>query len=172
MPPAISDNTEEPERLGEDARFMALALDEARAAAARDEVPIGAVVVRDGQVLARAHNLTRVRRDPTAHAEVLALQQATRRTGDLRLPGATVYCTVEPCFMCAGALVHARVARVVWAVPDPKFGGCESLGRVLDVPGANHRCIGEAGPGAETSRELLRSFFRTKRTQRDPRSPG
>jgi tRNA(adenine34) deaminase len=83
-----------------------------------------------------------------------------------------VYCTVEPCFMCAGALVHARVARVVWAVPDPKFGGCESLGRVLDVPGANHRCTGEAGPGADTSRELLRSFFRTKRTQRDPRSPG
>ncbi|MEZ6021121.1 MAG: nucleoside deaminase, partial [Planctomycetota bacterium] len=122
-----------------DAHYMGLALEEAREAAARDEVPIGCVLVWRGQVLARAHNLTRWRRDPLAHAEMRAIQRATRATGDLRLPGAVVYSTVEPCCMCAGALVHTRVERVVWGVRDEKFGGCVSLARLLDLEGANHR---------------------------------
>ena len=142
---------------------MALALREAHAAERVDEVPIGAIVVLDGRLLSRAHNLTRTRCDPTAHAEVLALSKAARKLGAQRLPGAVVYTTVEPCFMCAGALSHARVARVVWAVRDPKFGGCASLGNVLSDPRANHRVEVSEGVGADESRELLRSFFQKKR---------
>jgi len=142
---------------------MGLALDEARAAEREDEVPIGAVVVLDGRVVARAHNSTRTRRDPTAHAELLALSEAARALSAMRLPGATVYSTVEPCFMCAGALVHARVARVVWAVRDPKFGGCRSLGEVLTHPRANHQVSITEGVRAEEARVLLQTFFRKKR---------
>src|SRR5262245_61081493 len=122
---------------------MALALAEARAAAASEEVPIGAVVVSSGEVLARAHNRVRADCDPTAHAELLALRAAARAVGAMRLVDCVVYSTVEPCFMCAGALVHARVRRAVFAVRDPKFGACVSLGRVLDHPGANHRVVVE-----------------------------
>jgi len=147
----------------DDQEFMALALREARAAERKDEVPIGAVVVLDGEVVARAHNLTRTRCDPTAHAEVLALSKAARKLGAQRLPGAVVYTTVEPCFMCAGALSHARVARVVWAVRDPKFGGCVSLGHVLSDPRLNHRAEITEGVGAEEARTLLQEFFRKKR---------
>jgi len=143
---------------------MELALEQARASFDLDEVPIGAVLVRDGVVLARAHNLVRQRKEPTAHAEMLAIQAAARATGEMRLVGSTVYTTVEPCFMCAGALVHARVARVVWAVRDPKFGGCKSLGEVLTHPDSNHKIQITEGVGAETSRALLRSFFKTKRS--------
>ncbi len=142
---------------------MALALREARAAERADEVPIGAVVVLDGRLLARAHNLTRTRCDPTAHAEVLALSKAARKLGAQRLPGAVVYSTVEPCFMCAGALSHARVARVVWAVRDPKFGGCVSLGHVLSDPRLNHRAEITEGVCADEARTLLQEFFRKKR---------
>jgi tRNA(adenine34) deaminase len=144
-------------------RLMDLALEEARRAEAEDEVPIGAVVVLDGQVVARAHNETRSRCDPTAHAEMLALSQAARAVGAMRLPGAVVYTTVEPCFMCAGALVHARVARVVWAVRDEKFGGCVSLGSVLSTPGANHAVDHTEGIRADEARTLLVQFFHRKR---------
>ena len=147
-----------------DAAWMGLALEEAQRAFDRDEVPIGAILVRDGQVLARGHNLTRWRRDPTAHAEMRALVRATRATGDLRLPGAVVYTTVEPCFMCAGALVHARVERVVWGTRDEKFGGCVSLGQVLATPGANHLVATTEGVRADEARALLREFFQIKRT--------
>jgi tRNA(adenine34) deaminase len=147
----------------DDQDFMALALREARAAERADEVPIGAVVVLDGRLIARAHNLTRTRCDPTAHAEVLALSKAARKLGAQRLPGAVVYTTVEPCFMCAGALSHARVARVVWAVRDPKFGGCVSLGQVLSDPRLNHRAEITEGVGADEARALLQEFFRKKR---------
>ncbi len=147
----------------DDARFMELALDEARAARDEDEVPIGAVIVRDGEVLARAHNRTRSECDPTAHAEVLAIRRATASVGWLRLEGCTLYTTVEPCFMCAGAIVHARLQRVVWGVRDEKFGGAVSLGQVLDHPRANHRVRGEEGLAAEASRTLLQEFFRSKR---------
>jgi len=147
---------------------MALALDEARAAGAQAEVPIGAVVVRGGVVLARAHNRVRADADPTAHAELLALRAATRALGYERLADCAVYSTVEPCFMCAGALVHARVSRVVFAVRDPKFGGCVSLGRVLDHPRANHRVQLEEGVAAAEARELLQAFFRARRREGDP----
>jgi len=147
----------------EDERFMDLALAAARAAGAADEVPIGAVVVLAGAVVATAFNETRRRCDPTAHAELLALSAAARALGAMRLPGAVVYTTVEPCFMCAGALSHARVARVVWAVRDPKFGGCASLGRVLDDPRLNHRIDHAEGVRADEARELLQTFFRKKR---------
>ena len=142
---------------------MALALREARAAERKDEVPIGAIVVLDGRLVARAHNQTRTRCDPTAHAEILALSKAARKLGAQRLPGAVVYTTVEPCFMCAGALSHARVARVVWAVRDPKFGGCVSLGQVLSDPRLNHRAEITEGVGADEARTLLQQFFRKKR---------
>ncbi len=149
----------------DDRRWMELALDEARRAERADEVPIGAVVVRDGEVLGRGHNQTRRRRDATAHAELVALRMAFEATGDARLPGATVYTTVEPCFMCAGALSHARVARVVWGVRDEKFGGCASLGNVLGDPRLNHRAEVTEGVGADEARELLQRFFQNKRRE-------
>jgi tRNA(adenine34) deaminase len=142
------------------------ALEEARAAEREDEVPIGAIVVVGDRIVARAHNLTRTLRDPTAHAELLALSEAARALRAQRLPGAVVYTTVEPCFMCAGALVHARVARVVWAVRDPKFGGCQSLGEVLTHPRANHRVEFHEGVRADEARALLQTFFRKKRDAR------
>jgi len=146
---------------------MRLALDEAQAAFAEDEVPIGTVVVRGDEVLARAHNEVRARCDPTAHAELLALRAAARALGFVRLNGCDVYTTVEPCFMCAGALVHARVRRVLWAVRDPKFGGCVSLGSVLDHPGANHRVVSGEGVLADEARALLQGFFQARRDNRE-----
>ncbi len=142
---------------------MALALEEARAAGTREEVPIGAVVVCGDEVLARAGNRVRGDCDPSAHAELLALRAAARVLGLVRLVDCVLYSTVEPCFMCAGALVHARLRRVVFAVRDPKFGGCVSLGRVLDHPQANHRLAFDEGVLAGESRELLQEFFRARR---------
>jgi tRNA(adenine34) deaminase len=142
---------------------MRLALDEARAAYALDEVPIGAVVVRGDAVLGRGHNRVLADCDPTAHAECLALREAARAVAAVRLVGCEVYTTVEPCFMCAGALLHARVERLVFSVRDPKFGACVSLGRVLDHPGANHRLIFAEGLLAAEARALLQHFFRAKR---------
>lgn len=142
---------------------MRLALRQARAAEALDEVPIGAVIVLDGEVIGAGHNLTRTRVDPTAHAELLAIRAAAERVGAQRLPGAVCYTTLEPCFMCAGALSHARVARVVWATRDPKFGGCVSLGSVLTDRRLNHRAEVEEGVLAAESAALLRQFFNSKR---------
>lgn len=143
---------------------MRLALEQARVARDLDEVPIGAVVVLDDTVVAGAHNLTRSRTDPTAHAELLAISSAARALRLQRLVGATVYTTVEPCFMCAGALSHARVARVVFGVRDPKFGGCVSIGRVLHEERLNHRGVELVeGVLAEEARELLVVFFQEKR---------
>ncbi len=142
---------------------MALALMEARAAEEGDEVPVGAVVVLDGEVLGRGRNRTREQCDPTAHAELLALREAFQSFAAMRLPGAVVYTTLEPCFMCAGALSHARVARVVWGVRDPKFGGCVSLGAVLSDPRLNHTAEVVEGVCAEEARALLQEFFRSKR---------
>lgn len=145
---------------------MRLALDQARAARDLDEVPVGAVVVLEGRVVASAHNLTRSLKDPTAHAELLAVSTASRDLGLMRLVGATVYTTVEPCFMCAGALSHARVARVVFGVRDPKFGGCVSIGRVLHEARLNHRDVELVeGVLAEPARELLVAFFQEKRRE-------
>jgi len=142
---------------------MDLALAEARAARDEDEVPVGAIVVVDGRVVGRGHNRTRAEADPTQHAELVAVRAAARSLGLQRLVGATVYTTVEPCFMCAGALAHARVARVVWAVRDPKFGGCASLGRVLSDPRLNHTAAVVEGVRADEARALLQTFFQSKR---------
>jgi tRNA(adenine34) deaminase len=154
-------NRESGER--EDERFMQAALDEARRALAIDEVPVGAVVVVDGVVVGRGHNRTRTDTDPTAHAEVLALRDAARALGDQRLRGGTLYSTVEPCFMCAGAASHARVERIVFGVRDPKFGACGSLGDVPGHPGLNHASAVREGVSAEACRELMVGFFRSKR---------
>ena len=142
---------------------MALALEAAREARDADEVPIGALIVLDGVIVGRGRNRTRELGDPTVHAEMEALRAAARTTGAARLPGAVCYTTVEPCFMCAGALSHARVARVVWGVRDPKFGGCASLGHVLTDERLNHRAQITEGVQAAAARTLLQEFFRSKR---------
>jgi tRNA(adenine34) deaminase len=142
---------------------MQLALEEALRARELDEVPIGAVIVHEGRVLGRGHNQTRTRVDPTAHAEVLAIREAAEQLGAQRLVGATLYTTLEPCFMCAGALCHARLERVVWGARDPKFGGCASLGSVLSDSRLNHQVSITEGVLAAQSAELLRTFFRSKR---------
>ena len=156
-----------PSRDDLDWRHMGEALDVARRAASIGEVPIGAVVVRDGAVLARAHNRREIDRDPTAHAELLALRQAAGALGDWRLDGAVVYVTLEPCAMCAGAMVLARIATCVYACADPKGGFLGTLGDLSQVPGLNHRFEVRTGVRADEASEMLRSFFRGLRDARE-----
>ena len=144
---------------------MREALAEARRALAEGEVPVGAVVVEAGLVTGRGHNRPIALSDPTAHAEVLALREAALKAGNYRLPGATLYVTVEPCPMCCGAALLARVDRVVYGAPDPKSGGAASLYRLLDDPRLNHRARVEGGVLGEACRALLAEFFETKRSQ-------
>jgi tRNA(adenine34) deaminase len=146
-----------------DERFMRLALREAERAGERGEIPIGAVVIREGEVIAAAGNEREGRADPTAHAEMLALREAARRLGGWRIPRSVLYATLEPCAMCAGAIVLARVPRVVYAAVDPKAG---AAGSVLDVLGErrlNHRPRVDSGLLAEDSATLLESFFAARR---------
>lgn len=150
-----------------DRRAMELALHEARAAGARGEVPVGAIIVRAGRVLGRAGNAVEQQRDATAHAEMLALSQAFAAAGEKRLEGAELFCTLEPCLQCAGALVHARLTRVVYGAADPKFGGVVSLARLLELPGLNHRVQARGGLLAEESAALLQDFFRALRRGSD-----
>jgi tRNA(adenine34) deaminase len=147
----------------EDEGFMREALDDARRGAAAGEVPVGAVVVMDGVIVGRAHNAPIALADPTAHAEVLALRMAGEKRGNYRLAGATLYATVEPCPMCCGAALHARVARVVYGARDPKAGAVESLYRLLDDVRMNHRVATTGGVLAEEAAALLREFFETRR---------
>ena len=147
----------------DDTGFMREALDEARRGGAAGEVPVGAVVVIDGVVVGRAHNAPIALADPTAHAEVLALRAAAEKQGNYRLAGATLYATMEPCPMCCGAALHARVARVVYGARDPKAGAAESLYRLLDDPRLNHRAAVAGGLLAEEAARLLTEFFETKR---------
>jgi tRNA(adenine34) deaminase len=142
---------------------MREALVEAERGGAAGEVPVGAVVVIDDVVVARAHNAPVALSDPTAHAEVLALREAAAKAGNYRLPGATLYVTVEPCAMCCGALVNARVARVVFGAVDPKAGAVESLFRLLDDRRLNHRVDAVGGVLAGDSAALLRQFFDRRR---------
>ena len=142
---------------------MREALVEAERGGVAGEVPIGAVVVLDGAVVGRAHNAPVALNDPTAHAEVLALREAARKVGNYRLPGATLYVSVEPCSMCCGAAVNARVARVVYGAPDPKAGAVESLHRLLDDARLNHRVQTVGGVLAAASAALLRRFFDRRR---------
>ena len=150
-------------RMHDDLMFMQLAMDQARAAEAIGEVPVGAVIVLNGEVIGAGHNRVITDHDPTAHAEVVALRAAAKAVGNYRLTGATLYVTLEPCAMCSGALVHARVARVVFAADDPKAGAAGSVLQVLDHPALNHRCQYEGGLMAEQASAMLTDFFRARR---------
>ena len=139
--------------------FMREALSEARAAYALGETPIGAIVVRDGEIIARAHNLREATHDATAHAELLAIRQANQRLGGWRLIGCTLYVTLEPCAMCAGAIVLARIPTLVYAASDPKAGACGSVLNLVLHDRLNHQVELIPGVLAEESSQLLRQFF-------------
>jgi len=142
---------------------MQRALEQAYAARAEDEVPVGAVVVAGGRILAEGRNRTRTWQDPSGHAELIAVRRAAARRSQWRLLDATVYVTLEPCAMCAGALVLARVRRLVFAASDPKTGMCGSLGCIVQDPRLNHQVRMTRGVLADEAAELLRAFFRSRR---------
>jgi tRNA(adenine34) deaminase len=146
-----------------DARWMGVALELAREAAARGEVPVGAIVVKDDQVIGRGGNQPIAGSDPTAHAEIVALREAARALGNYRLPGCSLYVTLEPCVMCTGAILNARIERVVFGAADPKTGAAGSVVDLFSEPRLNHhaRCIG--GVRATEGAALLRSFFEARR---------
>ena len=147
----------------DDRELMAIALEEARTASAHGDVPIGCVVARDGEVVARAYNRREQDRDPTAHAEILALRAAASALGTWRLEGCSAYVTLEPCAMCAGAMVLARVDRLLYGATDPKAGAVRSLYNIADDPRLNHRVEVTAGLLEEESSALLREFFAARR---------
>ena len=148
---------------GRDEHFMRLALREAERAAEHDDVPVGAVVIRQGEVLGAAGNERELRTDPTAHAEVLAIREASKRIGGWRIPDAVLYVTLEPCPMCAGAIVLARVPRVVYGAPDPKAGAAGSVIDILGEPRLNHRPQVDGGLLADEAAALLDAFFSARR---------
>ncbi|MGH7316481.1 MAG: tRNA adenosine(34) deaminase TadA [Candidatus Rokuibacteriota bacterium] len=147
----------------DDERWMGLALEDATRAAQAGEVPVGAVVVLGDRLLGRGHNAPIALHDPTAHAEMVALRAAARETGNYRLTGATLYATIEPCVMCCGAALHARVARLVYGADDAKAGAVRSLHRLLDDPRLNHRIEVTAGVRADACGAALSEFFRVRR---------
>jgi len=142
---------------------MAAALDEAARAAAAGEVPVGAVVVLDGRIIGRGANCPIGTHDPTAHAEIVALRDAALRQHNYRLTGTTLYVTVEPCLMCVGALIHARMARVVFGAPEPKAGALQSTQRAHEAPWLNHRLLVQGGVREDECRALMQAFFRERR---------
>ncbi|MBX3296729.1 MAG: tRNA adenosine(34) deaminase TadA [Acidobacteria bacterium] len=147
-----------------DEYWMGIALEQSRLASSLDEVPVGACVVSvEGELLAAASNRTITDNDPTAHAEVLAIRAAAKRIGNYRLTGATVYTTIEPCVMCAGTLVNARVRRLVFGAPDERYGAVVTHFRVCDSPLLNHRIEITSGIRIEECRSLMKDFFRKKR---------
>jgi tRNA(adenine34) deaminase len=146
-----------------DEEFMRLALGEAELARAEGEVPIGAIVVAGGEIIGRGHNAVIQNSDPTAHAEIMALRDAAKRLGNYRLLNATLYSTIEPCAMCAGAIVHARVARLVYGALDEKAGAVASHFEICSTDFLNHRVMVEKGILEADCREVLQSFFRRKR---------
>ncbi len=146
-----------------DARWMAEALTLARTAEEAGEVPVGAVLVHDGQLIGRGWNRPIVSSDPTSHAEIHALRDAAGRLGNYRLPGTTLYVTLEPCVMCVGAMIHARVQRLVYAASEPKTGAVESRFRLLEPGLHNHRIEVQGGVLAEESATMLRAFFKARR---------
>jgi len=151
--------------LGSDLFFMGQALRQATRAFDADEVPVGAVIVREGVIIARAYNQVELLRDATAHAEMLALSQAFAAVGDSRLNDCDLYVTKEPCPMCAGAIVHARLRRVIFGCRDPKAGGAGGLINLVQHPSLNHRCELTPEVMGEESLSLLRHFFRMKRAE-------
>lgn len=149
-----------------DATYMGLALQEARKAWAAGEVPVGAVVVRDGEVIAAGFNQPIGRHDPTAHAEIVALRAAAEKLGNYRLPGCELYVTLEPCAMCSGAMMHARLARVVYAAPDPKTGVCGSILDLFALDQLNHHTDVVGGVLADEAAAMLKAFFAERRAAR------
>ncbi len=150
--------------------FMKVALEEAEEAYRRGEVPVGAVLVREGNILARAHNAPIVRNDPSAHAEMLVLRQAAEKIGNYRLAETELYVTLEPCIMCAGAIVHARVERVIFGARDPKYGAVVSLYNILADKRLNHQVKITEGILQEECGEIMSRFFREKRVTSAPAS--
>ena len=148
-----------------DEAFLREAIAEARLAELSGEVPVGAIIVRDGQVLARGRNRVITDSDPTAHAEIVALRAAGLALGNYRLEGCDLYTTLEPCAMCAGAILHARIRRLIYAAPDPKSGACGSALEVLNHPLLNHRVEVTRGVLAEESGTMLSTFFQARRTR-------
>ncbi len=153
-----------------DKEFMGMALEEAGRARSEGEVPVGAVVILEGEVIGRGHNRPVSGHDPTAHAEINALRDAAIRMGNYRLQGADLYVTLEPCIMCAGALLHARIARLVYATPDPRWGAAGSALNLLDSPFANHRTQITSGVLRKEAAALLDEFFAARRNASD--TPG
>ncbi len=143
-----------------DIEFMQMALDQARLAPALGEVPIAAVIVMEGKVLAQVHNFREVRQDPTAHAEVVAIREVANRLGTWRLTGATMYVTVEPCSMCAGAIIQARLSRLVFGAKDPKAGACGSVFNLPNERRLNHRVTVCGGILERECQDLMQTFFR------------
>jgi tRNA(adenine34) deaminase len=150
-----------------DTDFMKIALQEANAGFSHDEVPVGAVLVQNAQILAQAHNAPISRQDPSAHAEMLAIRRAAEKTGNYRLTGATLYVTLEPCVMCAGAILQARLARVVFGTRDPKTGAAGSLYSILSDPRLNHQVIVTEGILKGECADILSRFFKEKRVRAD-----
>ena len=146
-----------------DEKWMWLALEEAALARAAGEVPVGAVIVRGEELLAKGHNSPIVLSDPSAHAELIAIRRAAAKIGNYRLAGTTLYTTLEPCLMCAGAILQARVSRLVYGAEDPKSGGVQSLYAILSDERLNHRVEVQGGVLLEECREALRLFFRERR---------
>jgi tRNA(adenine34) deaminase len=146
-----------------DAEWMDHALQQARLAAAAGEVPVGAVIVQDGKIVGLGHNRTLLDGDPTAHAEIVALRQAAARLGNHRLGDCVMFATIEPCAMCAGAMIHARLARLVYGASDPKAGAAGSVLEVINHPKLNHEMEVTSGVLAEKCAEILQEFFRGKR---------
>jgi tRNA(adenine34) deaminase len=153
-----------------DQQWMRYALNRARQAAERGEVPVGAALVKDGELLAEGFNQPIAAQDPTAHAEIIALRRGAAELCNYRLTGTTLYVTIEPCLMCVGAMVHARIARLVYGAPEPKAGAIESAVRALDHPSLNHRFEVAGGVLADESRELMQAFFHDRRQPDRPES--
>lgn len=149
--------------MSDDTRWMQRALELARRAEAAGEVPVGAVVVLDGEIIGEGWNHPISGQDVTAHAEIMALRQACEQQQNYRLPGADLFVTLEPCVMCAGALVHARIRRLVYATTEPKTGAAGSCVDVFSLPNLNHRVHCESGLLGEQSSDMLRAFFRARR---------
>lgn len=147
----------------DDEYFMRLALEQAHKAQSNNEVPIGAVLVSEGQVIAAAHNQPITLNDPTAHAEILVLRTAAESIGNYRLCGTTLYVTLEPCAMCVGAMIHARIDRLVYAASDPKTGAVNGAIELLEHHSHNHRIAVSGGLFAEESSQLLKAFFQSRR---------
>jgi len=150
-------------RSRDDESWMEQALEQARLAAQAGEVPVGALVIKDGEIIGLGHNRNLLDHDPAAHAEIVALRQAAARLGNHRLTGCEMFVTIEPCAMCAGALVHARLARLVYGTSDPKAGAAGSVLQVLNHSGLNHKMEVRSGVLAEKCSEILQKFFREKR---------